>query len=521
MKRELQKNIFEIIKTKWPKADIWLEMIEISYPPEGFGDYASNIAMKMAKGLKMNPEEIAENIKEDLEKHEMFEKIEVAKPGFLNINLTKEYFQQLVSEINKAENEFGNSKIGKGKKIQVEFVSANPTGPIHLGNGRGGPLGDTLANVLSKAGYDAQKEYYVNDYGNQVKILGHSVLNDDEAQYKGDYIDQLHEELGGGDPFEVGQKAAKKIMDEIIKPTMEKANIKFDNYFSEKSLHDGGEVEKALRELEDKGLVFDKDGAKWFRATKYGDDKDRVVKKSTGETTYFGTDIAYHKNKFQRGFEKVYNIWGADHHGDVARLMGAVDALGYKGKLEIILSQFVRVIKDGKEFKMSKRKGTYVSLDDLLEEAGKDAVRFFFLMHSPDTHMDFDLDLAKQRSDKNPVYYVQYAHARICSILRKSGQKYQNAKLELLVHPKELELIRHLNRFPELIEEIAASHEVHRLPYYSTTLADKFHSFYHECKVLDPDKQELSAARLELVKSSKTVLAETLRLMGVDAPEKM
>lgn len=531
MKKELQKIIFEIANQIYGDIEILEDEIEINHPPEDFGDYSCNIGMKLAGKLKRSPFEITEEIGSELEKNEAaknFEKIEAVRPGFLNLKLSKEYYQKIVAEILEKKGEFGQSEIGKGVKIQVEFVSANPTGPIHLGNGRGGPMGDVLGNVFAKAGFETKKEYYVNNFGNQVKVLGHSVLKDDEAQYRGDYIDTLNTELPAelsNDPFEVGQWAAEKITQGIIKSSMEKLGIKFDNYFGEKTLHESGEVKNVLEDFQKRDLIYEKDGALWFRASNYGDEKDRVVKKSTGEMTYFGGDIAYHKNKFDRGFDRVINIWGADHHGDVARVLGAVEALGHKGKLEIILSQFVRVIKDGKEFKMSKRAGTYISVDDLLQEVGKDAFRFFFLMHSADTHMDFDIQLAKDKSDKNPVFYVQYAHARMCSIFRKNDEEkicdIDKANLKLLTHDKEIELIRHLNKFPELIEEIAVSYDVHKLPYYAMKLADKFHSFYHDCKVLDAENGELSAARLKVVDSTRNVLVEVLELMGIDAPEKM
>lgn len=531
MKKELQKIIFEIANRIYSDIEISKEEVEINHPPEDFGDYSCNVGMKLAGKLKRNPFEITEEIASELEKDEIaknFEKIEAVKPGFLNLKFSKEYYQKIVAEILEKKGEFGKSEMGKGTKIQVEFVSANPTGPIHLGNGRGGPMGDVLGNVFAKAGFETEKEYYVNNFGNQIKVLGHSVLKDDKAQYRGDYVDALNAEIPAellNDPFEVGQWAANKIAKEIIQPSMENLGIKFDSYFGEKTLHESGEVKNVLEDFQKKDLIYEKDGALWFRASNFGDEKDRVVKKSTGEMTYFGGDIAYHKNKFDRGFDRVINIWGADHHGDVARVLGAVEALGHKGQLEIILSQFVRVIKDGKEFKMSKRAGTYISVDDLLEEVGKDAFRFFFLMHSADTHMDFDIQLAKDKSDKNPVFYVQYAHARMCSIFRKNEEEkicdIEKADLKLLVHDKEMELVRHLNKLPELIEEIAVSYDVHKLPYYAMKLADKFHSFYHDCKVLDEENQELSAARLKIVSSARNVLVEVLGLMGIDAPKKM
>ncbi len=537
MKNELVQAVLKIIQKKWPETKIKKEDIEINYPPEKFGDYSCNVALKLAKKLNKQPREIAQRIKKELEKKllEELKKIEMAGPGFLNFYLKEKYLQNLIEKINSQKEKFGSNQTGKNKKIHMDFVSANPTGPIHLGNGRGGPYGDALANILQKCGYKVWREYYVNDYGNQVKILGHSVLKDEEAQYKGDYIDKLHKELKKNrssfakatedKPFKVGQWAANEILREIIQPSMERLGIKFDDYFSEKSLHEAGKIEETFKTLEEKKLIYKKEDALWFKARQFGDEKDRVIKKSDGTVTYFGADIANHKDRFGKGADKVIDIWGADHHGDVKRVLGAMEALGFKGKVEIILTQFVRVIKDGEEVKMSKRKGTYISVRDLLDEVGEDAVRFFFLMYSNNTHINFDIDLAKEKSEKNPVYYVQYAHARISSILRQDTiTKRQGTKkidYKLIKHPKELELLKHLNKFPELIIEMAASREVHALPNYLIQLADKFHSFYGECQVIDEKNKNLTLARLELAKAVKIVLAEGLRLIGVSAPEKM
>jgi arginyl-tRNA synthetase len=532
MKNEIEKLLKKAVGElrKNEKLDFAMPEIAVDYPKnESFGDYMTNVAMMLGKILKKNPLEIAGEIVSAIPRNdsEVFDKIEIVKPGYINFYLPQKYLRGVVGEINELGDKYGNSETGKGEKIHLDFVSANPTGPVTLGNGRGGTLGDAIASVLQKNGYEVWREYYVNDFGNQIKVLGHSVLKDEEAQYKGDYIDEISKRMELKDPFAVGQEAAKIILEEIIKPSMKKMGISFNEYFSEKSLHTGGEVENVFALLKEKDLIYEKDGAVWFRSVKFGDEKDRVIKKSTGEVTYFGGDIAYHKNKFERGFFRAIDVWGADHHGDMKRVLGAVEALGYGGQLEIVITQLLRVIKDGKEFRMSKRKGTYVSIDDLLEEVGHDAVRFFFLMNSRDTHMTFDLDLAKEKSEKNPVFYVQYAHARICSILRKSESAKvqplasQRLNLELLTHEKELGLIRELNKFPELVVEIAKTYEVHKLPHYAIRLADKFHSFYNELLVLDEKNPALSAARLELVKSVKIVLAETLRLMGVSAPEKM
>ena len=529
MKNQIRQFIQQSIKSAFG-IDFDVEKIKVDYPPEGMGDFSTNVALLLAKEVGKNSLKVAEAIKSSTlgaPKVELWEKIEIAKPGFLNFWLADKTVQDTIQKINQEKNKFGSSETGKGKKIHLDFVSANPTGPIHVGNARGGPLGDTLSNIFQKSGYEPYREYYVNDAGNQVEILGHSILGDSEAQYSGDYIADIKnkiENIKNKDAKLVGEEGVKIILNEIIKPSMEKFGIKFDNYFSEKSLQGSGKVDEAINILKEKNLVYEKEGAVWFKSTEFGDDKDRVVIKSDGQKTYFASDIAYHKEKIERGFEKMIDIWGADHHGEVKRTKGVLKALGYEDRLDVILTQFVRVLKDGQEMKMSKRAGTYVSVDDLIDEVGKDATRFFFLMHSADTHMTFDLDLAKERSEKNPVYYVQYAYARIASILRKANEEIrlpQGCDLSLLVHVKEQSLVFELLKFPDLVEEISKNYAVHQLPQYAIGLSDKFHSFYNDCKVIDENNLELTAARLELVKAVQIVLAEVLRLMGISTPEKM
>jgi arginyl-tRNA synthetase len=525
MKKEIQKIIQEAIKSVFG-VDFVAEKIKVDYPPEGMGDFSTNVALILAKAVGKSPMEVAESLKDSIAGKE-FDKIEVAKPGFLNFWLTEKAVQEVIAKINSDKEKFGDSQIGAGKKIHLDFVSANPTGPIHVGNARGGPLGDTLANIFEKAGYEPYREYYVNDTGNQADILGHSILGDAEAQYSGDYIAEIKDGMGeikDKSAREVGEEGAGIVLEKIIKPSMEKFGIKFDNYFSEKELQKSGKVDEILEILKEKGYIFEKDGAVWFKSTEFGDDKDRVVVKSNGEKTYFGTDIAYHEEKLERGFDKLIDIWGSDHHGEVARTQGALKALGYENKLDVILTQFVRILRDGQEMKMSKRAGSYVSVDDLIEEVGKDATRFFFLLHSADTHMNFDMDLAKERSEKNPVYYVQYAHARISSIFEKAKEVKINkvaGSVGLLRHPKERALILELLRFPDLIEEITQNYAVHYLPQYAMSIADKFHSFYSECRVIDESNLELTVQRLELAKAAQIVLAEVLRLMGISAPQRM
>jgi arginyl-tRNA synthetase len=539
MKQEIRRNLESAILA-WKKEkslpDFKMPEILVDRPKdEKFGDYTTNVAMILALLAKMKPMEVAKFLAKRLTTYDLrrFAKIEAVEPGYVNFYLSPEYLQNVVAEISKKKEKFGGSNIGKNQKVLVEFISSNPTGPIHLGNGRGGPLGDTLANVLEKSGFKTEREFYVNDYGNQVEVLGHSILKDEDAQYAGDYINDLAEKKPAEikDPLEIGNWAAGEILSQFIKPTCEKLGVKFNVWFLEKSLHDGKCVEGILEILKNKNLVYEKDGAVWLKSTSFGDDKDRVMVKSDGKKTYLATDFAYHKNKIERGFDKLISIQGADHHKEVEVVKYFIEnVLGEKNKLDSILTQFVRVIQNGKEVKMSKRKGVYFALNDLIDEVGKDAARFIFLSYAPQTHINFDIDLAKVRSEKNPVYYVQYAHARIASISRKAQNAVtddsqpttnDNADLSLLTHEKELNLIKELNKFPELVEEIARTCEVHKLPHYVIKLADKFHNFYEECRVIDEKNPELSRARLNLVNAVRIVLSETLRLMGVSSPEKM
>ena len=489
------------------------EEIKVAYREGGsFGDYTTNIALQ----LKKPANEIVKSLKSDL-----FERIEVAGPGFINFFLSKEYLQKQVSVILKEKEKFGQLKIGKGQKINVEFISANPTGPLTLGNGRGGFCGDVLANVLNKAGYQAKREYYINDTGEQIKKLGHSVVGDAEAVYQGQYVEELRKKIKGSDPEKIGQASAKAILQEMIKPTVKKMKIKFDVWFSEKTLYQKKEVAEILNLLKKKQLSYESGGALWFKSTQFGDDKDRVLIKAGGEETYLTSDIAYLRNKFARGFKKLVFFWGADHYGYVARIKAAAEALGYKKEqINIIVMQLVRLIREGKEVRMSKRTGAYVTLDELIDEVGLDVARFFFLTRSADTHLNFDLVLAKEQSDKNPVYYIQYAHARICSILRKVKVKEVRSSPSLLEHPTEMKLIRQLMRLPEIIEDTAQDFQIQRLAQYAVDLATVFHQFYRDCRVISED-EKLTQARLSLVLATKIVLNNTLSLMGVSAPEKM
>ena len=536
IKKLLNKAILEAKKqNNWPssaagKPDFGKIEILIDYAKnEKFGDYTSNIAMILAKKIGENPMEVAETLKRsfrvDPELH--FRKIEVAAPGYINFYLSEKYLQEVVKKINDEKNNFGNSKIGKGVKVNNEFISANPTGPLHLGNGRGGFYGDCLSKVLRKSGFDVTNEYFINDAGEQVLKLGHSVLKDSEAVYIGEYIDELNKKYKKvSDVQEVGAKAANDILKNIIqKTTKEKMQIDFDEWISEKKIQDEKYIDRAIDLLKNKKLTYESEEAFWLKTSEFGDDKDRVLIKKDKNKTYFATDCGYILNKKERGFDKIIEIWGADHHGYINRFQAAAEALEFKKEqIKFIIVQLVRLVKDGKEARMSKRAGNVVYIDDLIEEIGHDVTRFFFLMYSPDTHMNFDLGLAKERSQKNPVYYVQYAYARICSILAKvesRKSKVESIDLSLLIHEKELSLIKELNKFPELVEEISSSYEVHRLPQYAIKLADKFHSFYDVCRVIDEENSELTKSRLLLVNAVRIVLSETLELIGVDRPEHM
>ena len=504
--------------------------IKVEHPDKMVhGDYATNIAMIIAKQIGKEPKEIAQLIVQSFNHsiiQSLFAKIEVVQPGFINFFLSKKYLQTQVKEILKSDEGFGKLNIGKNKKVNVEFISANPTGPLTLGNGRGGFLGDVLSNVLEKAGFKVKREYYINDIGEQIRKLGHSVIGDSQAVYKGKYLLQLRKRVKGKDPEKVGEKAAKIILEEMIKPTVKRMGIKFDNWFSEKSLHKKNEVEKALNFLKKKNLTYEKDGALWFCSSKFGDEKDRVLVRANNEKTYFASDIAYLENKFKRGFDLLIYILGADHAGYIKRIEAAAEAFGHrKDQLRFIIVQLVRLFEKGEEVRMSKRAGTFVTLEELINRTGVDVARFFFLQRSPGSHLNFNLDLAQEQSEKNPVYYVQYAHARICSIIRKL--KTQNSKLKattqnlrLLNHPTELNLIKQLIRFPEIIKDTAKDYQVQRLPQYSLEVARNFHDFYEKCRVISEDK-ELTKARIALLLATKIVLRNTLNLMGISAPEKM
>ena len=536
MKEFIKTILSEIIHKTIPefKDNVSVKISE----NKNYGDYTTSVAFDLAKILKKSPKETAEKIARKLKKSPEFSKIEVQK-GFINFYLSSECLRHQLKDILEIESKYGFSDNYKKNTIQVEFISANPTGPLTIGNGRGGFYGDALANVLESQGYKVTREYYINDRGGQILALGRSIklaqgekLNLKKAErdnlYKGDYIKKLAGQIDENlNIEEAGHKAVELILNMYIKPVIKKIGIKYDVWFSEKSLYKGGEYEKVMKDLMQKELIYEKDGATWMKTSELGDNEDRVLIKSNGDETYFMSDILYHLNKFKvRKFNKVINIWRADHHGDVPRLLGALKVLGIDlEQLKIILTQFVRLISGGREAKISKRAGAFVTLEKLVDEVGLDAARLFFLMYSTNTHMDFDMKLAKERSQKNPVYYVQYAHARLYSILskiknQKSKIKITNQNLKLLSSKADLDLIRKLVEYPEILADVAINYEVHRLPRYALELAREFHNFYEKERVITEDKN-LTSTRLVLVTATKIVLASALNLMGIKAPDKM
>ena len=522
VRNEIENLIKSVIKEK---VDFIIEIPE----EKAHGDYATNVALVSSKS--------AEEIKLKLEKNDLFEKVEVAGPGFINFFLKPDFLQKQVKEILDKKEKFSEVNVGKNKKVQVEFISANPTGKLHLGNGRGGFTGDVLANILEKAGYKTQREYYINDgkSSKQVQTLGATALGKGNIYlniYLKDKIKKLKAKLkkiknegeAGLSAGEAGNLLAQEVFKDIKNFVEKELKIKFDKwFFEEKELYKNKKADKILKLLKTKKLIYEKDGAQWLKTSKYNDDKDRVIIRETEEPTYILSDLTYHYNKFkERKFDKVINIWGADHFGYIGRLKAGVKMLGINpDKLDIIITQLVRLVEKGKEVRMSKRKGDYITLEELISMVGLDVARFFFLMYSADRHMNFDLGLAKEKSEKNPVYYVQYAHARICSILRKSKLQNPNySKLNLLVHSSELNLIKKLIKLPAIIEDTAKDYQVQRLPHYAINLATVFHRFYTDCQVLGEEK-DLEKARLALILATKITLKNTLDLMGISAPEKM
>jgi arginyl-tRNA synthetase len=525
-----------------------LPAFEVEAPRQAeHGDFATNAALVLASQAKQSPRRLAEIIIQSLAAPDgVLKKVEIAGPGFINFFLEDAYWREVLPEILRLGATYGNCDLGAGLKVQVEFVSANPTGPLHIGHGRGAALGDALARLLTAAGYQVEREYYINDVGTQIITLGKSLafrvreLQGEQIEfppdgYQGDYMKDLARQYlaeRGSPPsgpddqdyLPLGRYAADLILADI-KKDLEDFGVTFDRWFSEADLFDQGWVERSFAFLREQGYLYEADGALWFAASQFGDEKDRVVRRSSGATTYFASDVAYHLNKFGRSYDLVVDLWGADHHGYVPRLQAAAQALGRKDRLHIILVQLVNLLRQGVPVAMTTRGGTFVTLREVLDEVGKDAARFIFLTRRPDAHLDFDLELAKQQNAENPVYYVQYAHARLASVFRQAEAQditlsLDPALLPLLSLPEELDLLRMLANYPDLVEGAARQLEPHRLTYFLTELASRLHSYYYKHRFIS-EEAKMTQARLWLVLGVKTVLAHGLGILGVTGPESM
>jgi arginyl-tRNA synthetase len=511
------------------------------------GDYASNLPLRLARSARQRPMQLAETIARHMPSHAAIGEVSVAPPGFVNIRLADAWIAEQVNTVLLQGDAFVRSSVGGGQKVQVEFVSANPTGPLHVGNGRWASIGDSLARTLAAAGYRVEKEYLVNDAGTQAQVFGDTVFaryqqlfgRDAEIPregYRGDYVIEVAQSVKDevGDRFleyaetppELKRLATEKMLARI-RDDLLALGIEYDVWFSEQTLFEEANTYKtAMDLLRQRGAVVEKEGAVWFASSALGEDKDNVLIRSNGQPTYFASDIAYHYDKFfNRGFDQVIDIWGADHQGHVSRVKTAVQALGVEeGRLEIIIGQLVGLKRGGETVRFSKRAGEIITLREVVDEAGADACRFFFLQRSADSQMDFDIDLAKRQSSENPVYYVQYAHARSAGIIIQAaerGLKYEDGDVSLLRHDAELTLLRKMLLLPELVETIAENHEPHHLPHYALELATAFHDFYEKCRVLDDSAPDMTRARLRLIAAAKIVLASALALMGMSAPDKM
>ena len=563
MKHTIKRIVLDAAQKAYENGALLSDQVpemEIEEPRhQSHGDFSTNFAMISAAIQKMPPRKIAESLISSIETlaetsgeiGSLIEKVEIAGPGFINFFLSNKAGYPVLDRILEQDKRYGASDMGKNEKVQVEFVSANPTGPLHVGHGRGAAVGDSVGNILSFAGFDVQKEFYINDSGRQIRTLGTSVwirllqkagkeIKFPEDCYQGDYIMDLASEIHEKEGDRFFQKdedeaiaycakfAAKKIL-KGIKEDLSDFGVTFDQWFSEQSLYDAGRVQKAIDDFKSKDLIYEEDGAFWFRSQDFGDEKNRVVVRNNGLTTYFASDIAYHMEKYERGFDRVIDVWGADHHGYIKRIDASVVASGRKSEqFEVILVQLVNLLRRGKPFQMSKRAGDFVTLKNIVDEVGKDAARFMFLSRSYDSGLDFDLELAKQKNSNNPVYYVQYVHARITGILLKAKQENiiqdidfnKGKNLYLLNAAEETNLIKILDAFKENVEKSAQTLHPHVIFTYLMSLASAFHSYYNKHKVITDDK-ELTLARLSLVLGVKKVIRNALTLLGVTAPERM
>jgi len=544
IKKNIKQNKFQITDIPEP--------ILLATKNKSHGDIATNIALQLSRIVKMNPMDIAHFIINNIDvKNNIIEKVEIAKPGFINIWFKSNWLYQIVKEIQDKGKDYGKIDMGKGKRIQVEFVSVNPTGPLHVGHGKCAVVGDALSSILKAAGFSVEKEYYINDQGKQIDILGNSVqvryeilLGENREfpsdGYKGEYIIDIAKEIVNqyGDRFKgiddqetlefFKEFTLKKISAEI-KKDLENFGVNFDVWFSEKSLYKKGRLQEVLTILDQRGFIYKEKGAVWVKTTAFDDEKDRVVIRENGIPTYFASDIAYHQDKYQRGFDKVIDVWGADHHGYIDRMKAAMKALGYPPDFfDVLIVQFVTLIKEGREVGMSTRGGEFITLKDLINEVGKDVARYFFLMRSYDSHTEFDLDIAKSQSMENPVYYIQYAYARICSIIKKAelagiklnGLDIDNINLQLLNTEEELKLIKKMSSLKDVIRKSAVTWKPHLLTTYLYDLASVFHKYYTVHRIIVEDA-ELSKSRLILINCTRIVLLNALNLLGISAPESM
>ncbi len=578
----IERSLSDLKQSGFIPSDLSIDLKVERTQDSSHGDFATNVALVLAKPCRMAPRQLAERVVQVLESHPLVDKVEIAGPGFINFFMKSLDRAQVIADVLEQGTAFGNSLMGQGLRVLLEYVSANPTGPLHVGHGRSAAFGATLANLLVAAGFDVSREYYVNDAGRQMNILavsvwvrylalaGEPVVFPANA-YKGDYVQTLASELYtlhdrefvhkwyavtedlpadeplGGDKEQYidalihraqqllspsgfalfHQKALDSVLSDI-KDDLAEFGVTYDRWFSEQHLSDDGSIKKGIQALTDAGFTFGHEGALWFRATAFGDEKDRVLIRANGQTTYFASDVAYHWNKYDRGFDRVIDVFGADHHGYVTRVKAAVRALGHDDDaLDVLLVQFATLFRQGERVQMSTRSGSFVTLRELREEVGRDAARFFYVTRKPEQHMEFDLDLAKSESNDNPVYYIQYAHARICSVLRQlnerglalSEQEGLN-QLSLLTEPQESALVGLLNRYPELIETAASACEPHQIAYYLRELATGLHSYYNAVTLLC-EQESLRCARLCLLKAVRQVLFNGMQLLGVSAPESM
>ena len=554
----MKKGVNEIIRRAMARAQERGELAEGVLPPliveypkdERHGDYTTNVAMTMASQTGKPPRAIAETIVRFIEDAEgIIERVEVAGPGFINFFLKEAYWHYFLREADQQGKRYGEGELGKGKRALVEFLSANPTGPLHIGHGRIAAFGDSLANLLEKVGYEVEREYYVNDRGTQMQLLGQSVYSRyAEAGgrevafppdgYQGDYIKGIAHAIKkeAGDKYLVpadqniinalGEKAADIILG-WIKEDLERFRVRFDRWYREKDLYDSGLVPRLLDELRGKGYLYEDQGALWFKSTLFGDEKDRVVIRGNDATTYFASDIAYHKDKYDRGYDLLIDIWGADHHGYIPRMEAVIQALGYdRSTFKVILMQLVNLLRSGKQVSMSTRTGEFISLKEVIQEVGVDACRFFFMLRRAESPLDFDLELAKKEGTENPVYYVQYVHARVSSIFKKAAAQeveiptFDNVDIALLSLPEERLLAKRVAIFPEFVEGMALALEPHRLTAYLQDVAGIFHSYYNKYRIISDDK-EMTKSRVLLVKVIQGVVRSALGLLGIAAPTEM